>query len=85
MNGAYVGRWHADDGFHTVIVEPSGARLRLVVPGYPVVLRTLPAAEARHITPLDIPVRRAARQLRAMAVRNAGKTVRRLLDRMVRT
>lgn len=89
MTGAYVGRWHADDGFRTVIVEPvarpKGGRLRVVVPGYPVVLRTLPATEARHITPLDIPVRRAARQLRAMAVRNAGKAARRFLDRLVRT
>lgn len=82
MTGAYVGRWHADDGFHTVIVAPDRKRMRVLVPGYPVVVRSLPATEGRHITALDYPLRRAVRQLRAMARNNAGKTVRRFLDRV---
>lgn len=82
MTAAYVGRWHADDGFHTVIVEPNGRKLRLLVPGHPVVVRTLPAAEARHVTELVYPLRRAVRLMRAMARNNAGKSVRRFLDRV---
>lgn len=82
MNAAYVGRWRADDGCHTVIVEPTGQRLRLLVPGYPVMVLTRPATEARNITPLEYPLRRAVRLMREMARHNAGKTVRRFLDRV---
>lgn len=82
MSAAYVGRWRADDGCHTVIVEPNGRSLRLLVQGYPMVVRRLPATETRNITPLEYPLRRAVRLMRDMARHNAGKTVRRFLDRV---
>lgn len=82
MSAAYVGRWRADDGCHTVIVEPVGKKLRLLVPGHPMVIRTLPAPEARNITALEYPLRRAVRLMRDFSRHNAGKSVRRFLDRV---
>lgn len=78
--GAFVARWHADDGFHTVIVTRDRRCLRVIVPGHPVQLRRLPIQEERYITALDYPLRRAARKLRAMARNNSGASVRRFLD-----
>lgn len=76
----YVARWHSDEGFYTVLVVPTDKRLRLVVQGYPVVVKSVPIAEARHLRPLDIAPLRAARAMRKFARRNASPTVQRLLD-----
>lgn len=80
---AFVGRWHADDGFHTVIVARDARHLRVLVPGYPVQLHRLPLTEERYITALDYPLKRAARRLRNMAKNNSGGRVRRFLDTLL--
>jgi hypothetical protein len=46
------------------------------------VVRILPAPEARNITPLEYPLRRAVRLMRDFSRHNAGRTVRRFLDRV---
>lgn len=77
----FVARWHADDGHHTVLVCQEAKALRLVVIGYPVMLRKVSPAQARHLVRLDYPVRKAARKMRKMARNNAGAGVRRMLDK----
>lgn len=79
----FVGRWHADDGFHTVIATREAKCLRVLVPGYPMVLRKLSLAEGRHVTEIKYPVRKAARKLRRMARNNSGVAVRRFLDKLL--
>ena len=82
MSGAqvFVGRWHSSEGQFVVLCSQEPGKLRVVVQGYPVMLRRLKPTEARYIKPLDYPVKKAARLMRKMARHNAGKGVRRFLD-----
>lgn len=76
----FVGRWHSDEGHFVVLCEKQPNKLRVVIQGYPVMLKRLNPSQLRYITPLDYPVKRAARLMRKMAKHNAGKGVRRFLD-----
>ena len=76
----FVAYWHAGDGHHAVLASMDAKALRLVVLGYPVILRKVPLTELRHLKRRDYPVRKAARRMRAMARNNASSGVKRFLD-----
>lgn len=60
-----VERWHSDEGCKTVLVKRGTKNLHMVVQDFPVHIETRPLSEERYLTPLDYPVAKAARRMRA--------------------
>jgi hypothetical protein len=60
-----VERWHSDEGCRVALVKRGTKNLHLVVQDFPVHVETRPLSEARYLKPLDYPVAKAARRMRA--------------------
>lgn len=59
----FVARWHSPEGCFMAVVKRGRALLHLVTQGYPVRLDSLPIKDERSLTPVDYPIKRAARKM----------------------
>lgn len=79
MQPIEVVRWHRDEGNVVALLRRGRTRLHLLTFGYPLRLRSVPLADARYCTPLDIDAGKAVRRFRRYAKGNAGDSVRNFL------